>query len=238
MTEARYEPVTSSRLYESVVRQILDLAAGGELKPGSRLPPERELSERIGVGRNVLREAFRVLEASGIVHSRQGGGRYLRDENIQPALQTDGVILRLEKSVIADILESREILEAQIARLAANRATPQQAENLIAMCAGSARTWQDNVRFHTTVAALTGNFMLERLVRLQMDLLSDVHQRKHYRTPQDASGPFAEHTAIAQAIAAHDAPAAEEAVHQHFTHTRSMITPTTASPAQTPSGGE
>jgi DNA-binding FadR family transcriptional regulator len=222
VTDDLFAPVTSVRLYETVVDRILGLISRGEIAPGERLPPERDLAERLGVSRNVLREAFRVLEARGIVRSRGGGGRYVRDANIAPALAAGGVILRLERAVIADVLESRELLEVQVARLAAARVDPERAAALLAACEGSAGGWDDNVRFHTAVAAATGNFMLERLVRLQMDLLRDVHLRDHY-PPERTAELLAEHRAIAEAVATGDADTAEAAVRQHFRDTRTAM---------------
>jgi GntR family transcriptional regulator, transcriptional repressor for pyruvate dehydrogenase complex len=222
VTDDLFAPVASVRLYETVVDRILGLISRGEIAPGERLPPERDLAERLGVSRNVLREAFRVLEARGIVRSRGGGGRYVRDGNIAPALAAGGVILRLERAVIADVLESRELLEVQVARLAAGRIDPERAAALLAACEGSAGGWDDNTRFHTAVAAATGNFMLERLVRLQMDLLRDIHLRDHY-PPERAAALLAEHRAIAEAVAAGDADAAETAVRRHFRDTRTAV---------------
>lgn len=216
LSEAWFDKVASERRYEAVVRQILDLIGRGEIPPGARLPAERDLAERLGVSRNVLREAFRVLEVRGIVRSHAGGGRYVRAENISPALPADGVVLRLEKAVIADVLEARALLEVQVVRLAVERATDEQIAELTRE---SGTAWEDNVRFHVSVAAATGNFMLERLVRLQLDLLSDVRQRDHYRSPKSAGDLLAEHRAIAAAIATRDPDAAEAAIRRHLSHT-------------------
>jgi GntR family transcriptional repressor for pyruvate dehydrogenase complex len=223
VSEELFDKVESERRYEAVVRQILALIGQGEIAPGSRLPAERDLAERLGVSRNVLREAFRVLEARGIVRSRAGGGRYLRPGNVSTALPTEGVVLRLEQAVIADILEARELLEAQAARLAAQRANDEQVNAVTAACEDSASSWEDNLTFHVAVAAATGNFMLERLVRLQMELLREVHQRDHYRSPGIAAELLAEHRSIAGAIAVGDADAAEAAVRRHLAHTRGAV---------------
>jgi DNA-binding FadR family transcriptional regulator len=217
-----FEPVRGVRLYETVVSQILGLIAAGEITPGSQLPPERELAARLGVSRNVLREAFRVLEVRGIVHSRQGGGRAIRDQNIATAIPAEGVVLRLEGEVISDILEARELLEAQVARLAARRAGREEIEAIERACDG--HTWEDNIAFHTAIAAATGNFMLERLVRLQLEMLDTAHQRDHYRSPADTRRLLAEHRTIAAAIAAADEDAAESAMRKHFQHTRAAVT--------------
>lgn len=215
-----FEKVVAERRYESVVRQFLALIATGEIETGARLSAERDLAERFGVSRNVLREAFRVLEMRGIVTSRAGGGRYVRADNVSAVLPVEGIVLRLEQAVIADVLEARELLEVQVARLAAQRASDER----IGALPHGGDTWEDNVRFHTAVAEATGNFMLARLVRLQMDLLRDVHQRDHYRSPETTRRLLAEHRAIADAITARDPDAAEAAVRRHFAHTRDAVT--------------
>jgi GntR family transcriptional regulator, transcriptional repressor for pyruvate dehydrogenase complex len=223
MSHELFDKVVTERRYEAVVRQILALIGRGEIAPGSRLPAERDLAERLGVSRNVLREAFRVLEARGIVRSRAGGGRYVRADNAAAALPAEGIVLRLEQGVIADILESRELLEVQAARLAAQRASDEQVRAVTAAWRDSGSSWEDNVGFHVAVAAATGNFMLERMMRLQMELLREVHQRDHYRSPRTAAELLAEHRSIADAIAAGDADDAEAAVRRHLAHTRKAV---------------
>jgi DNA-binding FadR family transcriptional regulator len=220
LREDLFDKVASERRYEAVVRQVLDLIGRGEIRAGARLPAERDLAERLGVSRNVLREAFRVLEVRGIVRSHAGGGRYVRSENISPVLSADGVVLRLERAVIVDVLEARELLEVQVVRLAAERATDAQ---IAGLARESGAAWEDNVRFHVSVAAATGNFMLERLVRLQLDLLTDVRQRDHYRSAKSAADLLAEHRAITDAIAARDPDAAEAAVRRHLSHTHAEL---------------
>jgi GntR family transcriptional regulator, transcriptional repressor for pyruvate dehydrogenase complex len=221
MSEELFTKVVGERRYEAVVRQILTLIGQGEIEPGSRLPPERELAERLDVSRNVLREAFRVLEVRGIVRSHAGGGRYVRADNISPALPAEGIVLRLEEAVIVDVLEARRLLEVQIVRLAAERATAEQAREL---AHHTGDQWDDNIRFHCSIAAATGNFMLERLIRLQMELLRDVRQREHYRSAESAADLLAEHQAIAEAIAAHDPDTAEAAIRRHLAHTEAEVT--------------
>lgn len=222
-TVAGFGKISGERRYEAVVRQVLGLIGTGELAPGSKLPPERDLSERLDVSRNVLREAFRVLEARGIVRSRAGGGRYVRQENISARLSADGVVLQLEHAVISDLLESRELLEAQVVRLAAQRIDPGKAAAVVEAARSTDGSWEENTRFHTAVAAATGNFMLERLVRLQLDLLADLHQRDRYRSPDEARRGLAEHHAIAEAVAAGDPDAAEAAIRRHFANTKKAV---------------
>jgi DNA-binding FadR family transcriptional regulator len=132
------------------------------------------------------------------------------------------VVLRLEKAAILDILEARELLEVQVVRLAAARVDEQRAETLRAAAEVSTGGWEANAAFHRALAAATGNFMLEHLVGLQLDLLSDIRQRAHY-SAESAEAGLAEHRAIAEAVVRGDADAAESAMRDHLAHTRKAV---------------
>ena len=75
-----FKTIVPVRLYESVTEQIMNLIKNNELKPGDKLPPERDLAEKFSISRGSLREAFRVLESRGIIE-RPGGGRFIREIN-------------------------------------------------------------------------------------------------------------------------------------------------------------
>src|SRR5437660_9996193 len=114
-----FASVARERRYEAVVRQVLALIAAGEIAPGSRLPAERDLAERLGVSRNVLREAFRVLEARGIGRARPGGGLFVGPREIYAAVPAAGVVLRRAQAGIARIVESGVVRQSQVERRAA-----------------------------------------------------------------------------------------------------------------------
>lgn len=208
-------------LYHRVVDQVLAVIQDAGLQPGQALPTERELAARIGVSRNVLREGFRVLEGWGLIESRQGSGRYLRR---LPASAPDltGQVSRLEVASIADVLESRALIEDRIIVLACQRRTLPEARR-ITMLAERLSTWQDNFDFHVAVAAATHNFMLERMLREHMQLLSDLRQRDHYETPEAARVLIAEHRRLAGAIFARDEQTARELLSRHLRHTRRSV---------------
>ena len=107
-----------------IIRQIRDLIASGQLKPGDRLPSERLLSERLGVGRTQLRDALRKMEFYGILKTRPQSGTVVAGLGL-PALQsliTD--MLQLQGNDFKSLVESRIILERNIVQLAAlNRTT-------------------------------------------------------------------------------------------------------------------
>ncbi|MBA2453239.1 MAG: FadR family transcriptional regulator [Chloroflexia bacterium] len=212
------------RLYEDVVSQVMELIAAGELPMGTRLPPERQLSSQINVSRNVLREAFRVLEERGLIVARPGDGRYVRAVSsiqIAPERPIDPVNL-LELRTILDLLESRELIETQVVALACARITPSEVPRL-RDAAKRVVTWRDNLEFHVVLASAAHNYMLERLVREQLELLHDVHQRQHYFSGDDSQRLLLEHHQIAESVIARDISAAQRLVRLHFDHTRQSL---------------
>lgn len=218
------------RRYEAVVDRILELVESRGIKPNEALPTERELAEVFGVSRNVLRQAFGVLEERGLLRSVRGSGRYLREG----AGRNGGALgarASVELASIADLLEARALLEVQVAVLACERRTAAQAESLQVL-AGRLSSWEDNLAFHCAVAAATQNFVLERLVRQQAELAGELHQREYYSDPADLERMRSEHQAIARAIAARDSEAAQALQRHHLSRTRHLILePTRSAPA-------
>lgn len=207
------------RLRDTVVSSILDLTREMGLRPGQTLPTERDLATRLGVSRNVIRQSFDILEERGLILSRRGSGRYLRAvtetaESVDPDA--------LEIASIADILETRAILEVQVAAMACQRRTTAELEQLVRL-ASTLTSWQDNVDFHVAVAAATHNFMLERLVRQQIELSADLHQREKYSDAGQLERMRDEHMAIVRAIGSRDEATARDLMRHHLSRTRQTV---------------
>ena len=107
------------------------------------------------------------------------------------------------------------MLESEIAALACQRRTAEQVQSLVVL-AGQLTDWEDNVAFHCAVAACTHNFVLERMVRQQLELASELHQREHYKDPDQLETMRIEHQGIANAVAARDSETATELVRRHL----------------------
>jgi DNA-binding FadR family transcriptional regulator len=210
------------RRYELVVDSILELVEARNIQPGQALPTERELADTFGVSRNVLRQAFSVLDERGILRTIRGSGRYLRDVAAGPAGQGSGVRMSMELASIADILEARTLIEMQVVELACQRRTSKQAMELRVL-ASRLESWEDNLTFHCAIAAATQNFVLERLVRQQSELAGELHQRQHYQDPEQLDRMREEHAQIARAVAARDTKLARELVHDHLHRTREVM---------------
>ena len=120
-----FEPIKAKRAFEEVVEQIRQAVATGQLKPGDRLPPERDFAEQLGVSRNAVREAMRTLENAGFVecHQGMGGGAFIRsnDPEALTRAMADNVILG--RIPFARVTEARILLMEQTIRVACDRAT-------------------------------------------------------------------------------------------------------------------
>ncbi|MEW6723575.1 MAG: FadR/GntR family transcriptional regulator [Bacillota bacterium] len=208
-----------SRAYEAVIFRIKELISEGTLRPGDRLPTERELEERLGVSRPVLREAFRVLESWGWISSRRGSGRYLRSLNQRKVMPSGRTLIDLERAVLIDICEARQILEIRIAALAAERATEadvQRLEALVREAYGEPPTDSDpDLHFHLALAEATHNFLLRDLISTQVSLLKGMQQKALLR-PERWRLLCQEHRQIMEHVKARRSAEAAEAMRLHL----------------------
>jgi len=127
-----FEPLRNERAFEAIVRQIRERIYSNQLKPGDKLPTERELAGIFNTSRVTIRSALLNLEHSGLLKIKKGagGGFFIGELNLKPISDSFGTLLRLGKVSIADLTEARMIIEPQSARLAARRATRQDIERI------------------------------------------------------------------------------------------------------------
>lgn len=120
-----FEPIQTRRTFEEICDRIRARLTSGQLKPGDKLPPERELAQQLGVGRNALREALRSLEIAGILELRKGvkGGAFIRsgDTARMDAVMQD--MFSLGSITLAELAEARMHVQDLVVRLACERAT-------------------------------------------------------------------------------------------------------------------
>src|SRR3954463_5177030 len=116
---------TMPRTFEDVVAQVREMITGGALKAGDRLPPERELSARLGVGRPALREALRLLEGAGLIDLRKGktGGAFISTGSTSVMSENMSDLIRLGNVSIQELFEARLGVGEAVVRLACERIT-------------------------------------------------------------------------------------------------------------------
>jgi GntR family transcriptional repressor for pyruvate dehydrogenase complex len=117
-----YKVVRSSRLYEQIVQQIEDSILKGTLKAGDQLPSERELALKFGVSRTAVREAVKSLHEKGLVEAYSGRGTFITNRTSQAVTQSINLMMKIDQTDgSASLAEVRQILEPEIAALAATR---------------------------------------------------------------------------------------------------------------------
>jgi len=212
----------------TVVAHVRDLIDRGALKPGDRLPPERDLAHRVGVSRPTVRAGLRTLAALGVVRSRRGSGTYIPDG--PPTLGVDALsfLAALHKFSVDDVFEARRILEVGAAGLAAERATPEQLATLADEVASLFASLPDrqvflvhDINFHRGIAAASGNPIVASFVEMVAALYYERRRTTAERAvDRDVRDAAEAHRQIYQAIRAHDVERARRAMHDHLTKSR------------------
>lgn len=216
-----FRPIKIAQLHAEVLAQIRTLIDSGILKPGQTLPSERELSSQLGVSRNSLREALRVLEARGIIVTRHGVGRTIRATNAVPT-DSESPSKTLETATIVEVLEVRESLECKAVELACVRATEEELRE-IGSAAEAGGEWEHTIAFHAAIGAASHNHVLEHIIVDQMVLLEALRQRDRYPSPRDATALIAEHREIFNAIKSRNVPHAVRLIAEHLRASRQRV---------------
>ena len=209
---------------EEVVMHLREMVHRGELRPGDRLPPERDLAKLLGVSRPTLRAGIRSLAAVGVLQSRQGAGTFVVESDGPPAL--DSSPLRLMASLhgftSAEMFEARRALEMAVAGLAAERATGEQLATMSEEIAGMYASLDDpeqylvhDMRFHQTVAAASDNRILTALMNMVAKVLFDA-RIKTVKRAQDLKESADMHRQIYRAIREHNSEAARNLMRDHL----------------------
>ncbi len=225
------EPVRRSKVYEEVAARIRRLIADGSLKPGDKLPAERELASMLGVSRTSVRDAIRTLEVTGLLEPRQGEGTIVRELSTKNLVAPLASALLTRRDLLADLLAVRKMLEPPIAREAARHATPdeiRQMETILARQAAKVEagslTIDEDSRFHDVIARASRNQIVLKVVDVLMDLVREGRERSLQvkgRPQRSLRG----HRQILEAIRRHDGDAAERAMLNHLEQIEEMLIP-------------
>ena len=203
------------------------LIATGVLRPGERLPPERELAASLSVSRSTLREAMHELEAKHLVERRTGRGTIVAEQaesvtELYAGLATDADV------TLDDATELRLIVEPRIAAAAALRASPSnfvQLEDVLArseLDPNAERSLELDVEFHLLLAHAARNPLLVAVYTMTSRWTESVRRHSH-ATPEGRLRSLEGHRAIYRAVAARDAEAAATAMDEHLSAIREVI---------------
>ena len=224
------------KLADVVAREIEQRVLEGRLKPGDRLPSERDLSVQLGVSRASLREAIQKLAARGLLESRQGGGTFVTDRLDSSFGNPWEEILRDHPGVHEDMLEFRHMLEGRAAECAARRSTVADRERirqslaqLEAAFAGEDLDAQvdTDLAFHQAIAEAAHNVIVGHLTASLLRLLRDNLRRnlsELLQVPAAKEQLLDQHRAVWRAIEKGDAEQALNAAADHIGYVRQNLT--------------
>lgn len=218
-------------LYKQVADRIEELIVSESLHPGDKLPGERELAERMGVSRTVVREAIRVLSVRGLVKTKSGCGTYVRELNASDVSAPMALFFKLKqsKTLLRDVYEVRRLIEIEAAGLAAERATADDLDTIRETIDALSDAGQDaeqfvqlDLDFHLALAAATHNDLLAMLLYPITNLWLEVI-RISYQVPNAVQDAVFYHRSILEQLVAHNADGARQAMLAHIQHSQEMV---------------
>lgn len=209
-----------------VVAEIIHLVEGRNYLPGERLLSEREIAERFGVGRAVVREAMAMLESMRYLERRRGSGVYLTENPDETSLEalviSSQVGLPLSNKVNEDSIEIRRVIEVQAIRLACLRRSDAALANIKAVLDSfdhdvvDAHTASDyDFRFHTEIVRSTGNELLIRLV-YPFYLLSKSRRVAFFAGEEQRRTSHEQHIQLYEAVRNQDPEMAASLMNMHI----------------------
>jgi len=220
--------VHKTSLSDGIVEQITGLIARGVLKPGDRIPSEKQLCQQFGVGRTSVREALRSLSVMGILESHAGDGTFVstnRDRYLERAFQWG---LLLDPKVVEDLVETRLVLESHTAYLAARKADEEDLEELESAIQGMEQSvsnvplyLEHDLRFHLRIAQAAQNRILETFLStirgyLQVWVQETLSAPDATNSVPRAMLSISQHKQILNALKRHEPEEARRAVRDHI----------------------
>ncbi|MFZ8977804.1 MAG: FadR/GntR family transcriptional regulator [Pseudohongiellaceae bacterium] len=217
----KLKPIESQeRMYVRVARRISELVRSGEVKPGDRLPSERDLAEMLKVSRPSVREAMIALEVSGVLEVRTGAGIYV-SENVSPS----GSDIADEGIGPFEILEMRLLLEPEACALAAERIIKEQLAQLrhlyheLERTNGTPEMEAYDEQFHNLISEASQNTAISKSIAWLWRLRGQSELSRGYHRLIVGEGVYPvldEHAAILSALESRDSKTAREAMRAHL----------------------
>ena len=229
VSRQEFQAVRKTRVSEEIIDQIRDLITSGRLRPGDRLPAERDLAKILGVGRSTVREAIRALESLGVLETRAGEGTFLRTgpNPKGPDLLTATLLESWDSR--HKLFEVRFVIEPDLAAFAARRATTEQIARLRDALDDQERliksgdiAMKADTSFHFLLAEAAGNEILIRIMDNLMDLLRETREASLQRGGRPMQS-LKQHRAILRAIENRDPKMAFRRMEEHVRGMEEMV---------------
>lgn len=223
----RYKPIHSSRLYEQIVEQIENGIISGDLKVGDQLPTEHELTQQFGVSRTAVREAMKALSQKGLIEIQPGRGTFVKVDTLRSVRNSLDTMIKLNRDEgIRSIVGIREILEPEIAAIAAKMASEEQIKLMRESIANMDDSFEDpdkfvenDLDFHLAIAEATQNPIIPILIDSLVDILREQRIRIAKVEGGLKRGQY-HHKRILQAIVDRDSESARIAMREHIHQVR------------------
>jgi GntR family transcriptional repressor for pyruvate dehydrogenase complex len=223
-----FEVIRRNKVYEEVAKQIERLILK-KLKPGDKLPSERELAEMLQVSRSSIRDAIRGLELIGLVEPRQGAGTIVRELSAESLVNPFANALKHQRDLISELLDFRKMLEPPLAARAATHASADEISEMeeilhrqeAKLSEGDAAIAED-AEFHYAIALASGNSVVLKVLDILMDMLRDTRERSLQVTGRQQKS-IAGHWKILAAIKRRDGEAAKSAMRRHIEDVEEIV---------------
>ena len=223
-----FEVVRRNKVHEEVAKQIERLILK-KLKPGDKLPSERELAELLRVSRSSIRDAIRGLELMGLVEPRQGAGTIVRELSAESLVNPFANALKHRQELVSELLDFRKMLEPPLAARAATHASPDEVSEMeeilqrqAVKLAHDETAIAEDAEFHYSVALASGNSVVLKVLDILMDLLRETRERS-LQLKGRPQRSLAGHRRILAAIKRHDAEAAKAAMRRHIEDVEEIV---------------
>jgi len=230
------KPVTKVAMYKDIVNQIMSMIKSGIWQPGTCIPTEVELAKTFNVSRNSIREALKSLAYSGILSSRAGQGTFVTADAMQKIENLELIDFISRKASVDDLTETRLLLETELARLAALRATDEDKIELQALqqqfelqmnyqkaVNDFSNPTEIGIDFHMRIAKIAKNHVLMKLIQSIQGELHEQRRRLEYHNALTLDLRLQEHKAICEAVLDNDPDRAAAAMRTHIQHSFESI---------------
>jgi GntR family transcriptional repressor for pyruvate dehydrogenase complex len=222
-----FKSVKSGKISLLIAQQIKSSILNGDMKPGDRLPPERELVDYFQASRISVREALKNLETCGLLLIRPGSGVFVSEADSKPINESFSSILRIQKTSLGDLTEARVILEPHLVRLACEKISQEdflrlenniQEASKIVESGNSATTI--NLEFHSIIAETTHNPVVALAMRTMFNVwnewISELRENLHKRI-QISEQAICYHRKILEAFREKDPQKVQDLMFRHIT---------------------
>jgi GntR family transcriptional repressor for pyruvate dehydrogenase complex len=223
-----YEAIRKDKIGQEVARRIEKLIAD-DLKPGDKVPPERQLAEMFNVSRSSIRDGIHALEIAGLLERRQGAGTVVRELSPESVVNPLASVLVQKRQLVSELLDVRKMLEPPLAARAAVNATADdlgEMEDILRrqrekVARGETAIDEDS-EFHYAIALAANNSVILKVLDVLMDLLRDTRTRS-LQVEGRLQKSFAGHRRILSALKRRDAESAEKAMRRHLQDVEEIV---------------